>query len=113
MSGFYQQLARSGTGERSETGGVARFSQLNFKPWTSNFGSRESSFACQSRLSRLSCWLVVWGFDNMILESGAALCEQPIGQHFSRPFNGEVSGEDPHIGRGPHGTMIFRKFRIK
>lgn len=33
-------------------------------------------------------WLVVWSFDDVIFEPGATLGEQPIGQHFSRPFDG-------------------------
>ena len=33
-------------------------------------------------------WLVVWSLDDVVFKPGAALGEQPIGEHFSRPLDG-------------------------
>ena len=49
----------------------------------------------------------------MVLETRATFGKQPIRQHFARPFDRQVGGKDPDVGRGPHRTMILGQFRIK
>lgn len=57
--------------------------------------------------------LVFRRFDDMVFKPGATLGEEPVGQHFSRPFNGQISCKDPYIWRGPDRTMVFGQFGIE
>ena len=48
----------------------------------------------------------------MIFEPGAAFRKKSVGQHLTRPFNRQISGEDPDIGGGPDRAVFVRKLRM-
>src|SRR5262245_4633608 len=116
LPGFDQQRTTSKTREKSKNRKSSKSyvrSFRNSKLWIYKFRVSPAALFRLVSPARLDYGLVLWSFDDVVFKPGTALGKQPIGEHFSRPFDRQIRCEDPHIGGGPYWTMAFRQLGIK